>query len=115
MDDGETPPQLTAKLANAIVQVMREYTGRGPTRARAYINDGLVTVVLRETLTKGERALVANGKAALVLELRNAYQSTMKADLVQGVESLTGRRVVAFLSDNHLEPDIAVESFVLDR
>jgi uncharacterized protein YbcI len=37
----------------------------------------------------------------------------MREDLVGLVEEITGRTVIAFLSDNHLDPDIAVESFVL--
>jgi uncharacterized protein YbcI len=48
-----------------------------------------------------------------VLASRKAYQNTMRADLVVAVEEFTGREVMAFLSDNHLEPDVAVESFVL--
>jgi uncharacterized protein YbcI len=69
--------------------------------------------VLRDTLTKGERRLVADGRAQLVLDVRKAYQFTMKDDFVAGVEEITGRRVIAFLSDNHIEPDIAIENFVL--
>lgn len=46
--------------------------------------------------------------------MRRAYQYTMRHDLVSGVEELSGRKVVAFLSDNHIDPDIAIESFVLE-
>jgi uncharacterized protein YbcI len=115
--ESERPPQglLASALANFVVGKLREYTGRGPTRARAYVNDDLVTVVLQDTLTKGERSLVRDGKAELVKSSRYAYQQTMRADLVTGVERLTGRTVVAFLSDNHFDPDVAVESFVLAR
>jgi uncharacterized protein YbcI len=102
-----------AAISNGVVRLMNEYTGRGPTRARTYITDQLVSVVLRDTLTKGERSLVADGKAALVLSTRKEFQNTMRDDLVAVVEEITGRTVIAFLSDNHLEPDIAIESFVL--
>jgi uncharacterized protein YbcI len=100
-------------ISNAIVRLMSEYTGRGPTRARTFINDGLVTVVLRDTLTKGEQSLVADGKGDLVLETRKAFQDAMREELVRAVEEITGRTVIAFLSDNHLDPDVAIESFVL--
>jgi uncharacterized protein YbcI len=93
---------------------MSEYTGRGATKARTYIYDDLVTVVLRDTLTKGEQSLVAGGKSDLVLKMRYAYQGTMRPDLIAAVEMLTGRTVIAFLSDNHIDPDIAIESFVLE-
>jgi uncharacterized protein YbcI len=78
------------------------------------MDNDLVSVVLRDTLTKGERSLVADGHSQLVLDMRKAYQNTMGDDLVAGVEELTGRKVLAFLSDNHIEPDIAIESFVLE-
>jgi uncharacterized protein YbcI len=105
---------LSAGISNAVVGLLRDYTGRGPTRARAHINDGLITVVLEDTLTKGERSLVADGKCDLVLTTRHAYQLTMRADLIAIVEQLSGRKVKAFLSDNHIDPDVAIESFVLE-
>jgi uncharacterized protein YbcI len=111
----EHPPAvgLSAAISNAVVRLLAEYTGRGPTKARTYINDDYVAVVLQDTLTKGERSLVRDGKADLVLSTRKAYQNTMRIDLIAAIEKLTGRTVYAFLSDNHVEPDIAVESFVL--
>ena len=109
-----TGQSVAARISNLVVGVMSSYTGRGPTRARTSMDDDLITVVLRDTLTKGERSLVADGRSKLVLDMRKAYQTTMGADLVAGVEQLTGRTVIAFLSDNHIEPDIAIESFVLE-
>jgi uncharacterized protein YbcI len=105
--------QLATAIASMVVQVLREYTGRGPTRSRTYLNDELISVVLRGTLTRAERALVADGKSDLVLSNRKAFQGIMRADLVAGVEALTGRTVIAFLSDNSIEPDIKVKSFLL--
>jgi uncharacterized protein YbcI len=70
-------------------------------------------VVLRDTLTKGERSLVNDGRTELVLLMRKAYQLTMREELVAGVEQHTGRKVIAFLSDNHINPDISIESFIL--
>jgi uncharacterized protein YbcI len=92
---------------------MAEYTGRGPTRARTYISDDLVTVVLQDTLTMGERSLVRDGQAELVIATRKAFQRTMASQLIAAVERESGRKVLAFLSDNHIDPDVAVESFVL--
>jgi uncharacterized protein YbcI len=96
-----------------MVRLLSEYTGRGPTKARTYINEDLISIVLQDTLTKGEQSLVRDGNVEIVLASRKAYQNTMRSDLVELVEKLTGRKVLAFLSDNHLEPDVAVESFVL--
>ncbi|MCW3067526.1 MAG: hypothetical protein JWL67_151 [Solirubrobacterales bacterium] len=113
--DGSPAGVLSSAISNATVRLLSEYTGRGPTKARTYITGDLITVVLQDTLTKGERNLVRNGGASLVLQSRKAYQKTMGPDLVARVEELTGRRVLAFLSDNHIDPDYAVESFVLER
>lgn len=105
---------VNARLSNMVVGLMSSYTGRGPTRAWTSIDEDLICVVLRDTLTKGERSLLADGRTDLVLAMRKAYQTTMRNDLVAGVEEITGRKVIAFLSDNHIDPDIAIESFVLE-
>jgi uncharacterized protein YbcI len=105
---------VAANISNHVVQLMSSYTGRGPTKAWTSIDQDLVSVVLRDTLTRGERSLVADGRSELVLDMRKAYQNTMRRDLVATVEQATGRKVIAFLSDNHIEPDIAIESFVLE-
>jgi uncharacterized protein YbcI len=109
-----TAGSISASISNAVVRLMSEYTGRGATKARTHLHDDLVTVVLRDTLTKGEISLVSDGKGDLVLQMRHAYQATMREDLVAAVEMLTGRTVTAFLSANHIDPDIAIESFVLE-
>lgn len=104
---------IPAAISNAVVRLMSEYTGRGPTKARTHVHEDLITVVLQDTLTKGERSLVRDGASDLVLRMRKAYQTTMADDLVAAIEMITQRRVMAFLSDNHIEPDVAIESFVL--
>ena len=102
-----------AAISNHVVRTISEYTGRGPTKARTHINADVVTVVLQDTLTKGERSLVADDLDKLVLTMRKAFQGTMRHDLISGVEQILGRKVVAFMSDNHIDPDTAVEVFLL--
>lgn len=103
-----------AEISNGVVQVMREYLGRGPTRARTTIARNLVVVVLEDTLLKAEKSLVSGGQGEAVTENRRSYQETMREDFVAVVEEVLGRKVIAFLSDHHIEPDIAVEMFVVD-
>lgn len=105
---------VSAAISNAVVQIMHEYTGRGPTKARTTVNVDSVLVVLGDTMTKAERNLVANGKSELVLEVRREFQAAMSADLVAKVEELTARRVTAFMSANHIDPDMGCEIFVLE-
>ena len=116
MNDSPTElPQgsKSAAISNLVVRLVSEYTGRGPTRARTHMDGDLLAVVLRDTLTKGEQSLVRDGRTELVLAMRKAYQDTMRVDLINGIEEITGRKVEAFLSDDHIDPDVAVESFVL--
>jgi uncharacterized protein YbcI len=102
-------------LSNAVVGLMHDYTGRGPTRARTYYDGDLVVVVLRDTMTTAEVQLAQAGQGEFVLTLRRKVQATMSEDAVAAVEEITGREVIAFMSDNHLEPDIAAEVFLLAR
>jgi uncharacterized protein YbcI len=115
----ELPPEdrsgaTAVKISNLVVQLFRTHTGRGPTKSRTAIEPNLITVVLRDTLTSGERNLVAAGQAELVIELRRAYQRTMRDKLIGSVEGLTQRKVAALLSDTSVDPDVAVEVFVLE-
>jgi uncharacterized protein YbcI len=106
--------EQAASISTLVVKLTSEYTGRGPTKARTHIDDDLVIVILRETLTKGERILVRDGKEDVVRSTRFAFQQTMKDELVAGVEQVLGRKVLAFMSANHMEPDVAAEIFLLE-
>jgi uncharacterized protein YbcI len=109
-----TDGELSAALSNAIVALMAEYTGRGPTQSKTYVNENLITCIMHDSLTKGESSLVMDGKEDAVLEMRRTYQATMRPELIAIVERLTGRKVAAFMSANHVDPDVAVETFVLE-
>ena len=100
-------------ISNALVRLLRDYTGRGPTQAYTTITDSHVVVVLRDALLKAERSLVKDGHSDAVIDMRRRFQRTMKSDLVAAIEENTGREVLAFLSDHHIDPDIAVEVFIL--
>lgn len=104
---------LSHEISNLMVALMREYTGRGPTRARTYMQDDLITIVVRDALTRGERNLVHAGRSDHVLQTRRYYEETMRQQVTAGVEELTGRRVIAFISGQHLDPDVAVETLIM--
>ena len=106
--------ELAAAISGAVVQLFSKHTGRGPTKARTTVDGELVVVILREAMTRGERALVQGGKCDEVLQLRRAFQDTMREELVAAVERLTERSVQAFMSTNHIDPDAAAEIFLLD-
>ncbi len=103
-----------AAISTGAVKLLQEYTGRGPTKARTTISDSSVMILLGDVLTKGERKLAETGKGDHVLATRQQFQRVMRDDLVALVEGTLGRKVVAFMSDNHIDPDVAAEVFVLE-
>jgi uncharacterized protein YbcI len=113
-DRVSTNGQLAAAISNAVVQALARTTGRGPTKARTTLGDNGVFVVLQDSLTVGERTLTAAGQGHVVLDLRRRWQGVMEKDVSREIEELTGRKVVGFMSDNHIDPDLAVEVFVLE-
>jgi uncharacterized protein YbcI len=107
--DGE----LAAAISNAVVAALARTTGRGPTKAKTTLGDNGVFVVLQDSLTRGEQVLADAGEGAAVLDLRRRWQRVMQVDVSGEIEQLTGRKVIGFMSDNHIDPDLAVEVFVL--
>jgi uncharacterized protein YbcI len=105
--------EAAQSISNALVRLLRDYTGRGPTQAFTTISETHVIVVLRDALLKAERSLVKDGQHEAVIDMRRRFQRTMKGDMVAAIEEHTGREVLAFLSDHHIDPDIAVEVFIL--
>jgi uncharacterized protein YbcI len=116
MADAPTTPAGTvaAAISNACVHLMSEYTGRGPTKAKTIFNRDVITVVLQETMTKAEKRLAEAGDAKYVLEMRHRFQQAMQGELVAAVEQISERKVIAFMSANHIDPDMAAEVFVLE-
>src|SRR5215208_3768266 len=109
-----TNGRLALAISNAVVRCTREYTGRGPTKARTTIGNDTIVTRMEDTLTKGERSLVDSGKGDMVTDIRRCFQTTMREALTAEIEKLTGRKVIAFMSDNHIEPDMGVEILVLE-
>jgi uncharacterized protein YbcI len=106
--------ELAAAISNTVVKALARTTGRGPTKAKTTIGENGIFVVLQDSLTVGERSLTEAGEGVAVLDLRRRWQAVMKDDVSREIEELTGRRVTGFMSDNHIDPDLAVEVFVLE-
>jgi uncharacterized protein YbcI len=104
-----------AAVTNGIVQLFREYYGRGPNKAKSYIlDDRIVVCVLEETMTTVERTLVKNGYTDMVRQVRLTFQGAMAAEFKLTVEQALGRRVAAYHSQLTMEPDMGFEFFVLE-
>jgi uncharacterized protein YbcI len=107
------PGSTAATISNGMVRLLAEYTGRGPTQAKTTITDNTVMVLFGDTLTKGEQRLAAYGEHEHVMHTRRKIQMMMRDDAVVLVETTLERKVVAFMSAHHVDPDMAVEVFVL--
>jgi uncharacterized protein YbcI len=114
VDQSSSHPSPPALISRGIVKLIRDIVGRGPTKARTTIGHDLVVVLLADTLTKGEIQLADHGETDLVLDTRHKVQKIMREQAVELVEAVVNRKVIAFMSDNHIDPDMAVEVFVLE-
>jgi uncharacterized protein YbcI len=117
-DGGEAPlsgGHLLAAISNRIVQIQREHYGRGPMKAKTYALDDLVVVVMRGTgFTPLEKTILDAGDPDRIVEMRHEFQHMMTKRFTDTIEELTGRKVLAFLSQAHVEPDLTLEIFFVD-
>lgn len=105
--------QLLTELSNAMVAVHRAHFGRGPGAAKTYIVEDLVVCTLTDVYTPVEKTLIRAGNLEQVRETRVLHQLAMQDEFKRPVEELTGRKVLAFVSAVHFDPDLAVEVFLL--
>ena len=105
-------PQLT-EISNAAVALHREHFGRGPGAAKTHVADNLVVCILTDVFTPVERTLIEAGQEARVRDTRAAHRAATEDVYKARMESVLGRRVEAHLSSIHVDPDVAVDVFVL--
>jgi uncharacterized protein YbcI len=106
--------KLAASISNAIVGIHRQYFGRGASRARTVMGADYVICFMEDIYTRVERTLIDAGRFPAVQETRSAFQDTMRGKFSAAVEELTGRKVIGFLSQVHVDPDLSVETFILE-
>jgi uncharacterized protein YbcI len=106
--------RLLAEITDRLVLLIREHYGRGPLKAKTYVLDNLIVCVLTDGFIAVERTMMEGGRPERVLDLRREFQVLMETRYTQMIEDLTGRKVLAFLSQAHVEPDLSVEIFLMD-
>ncbi len=106
---------VTSAISDAMAGLLSRHTGRGATSSWTTFGRDVIVCVMGDALTRGEKSLVERGRSDAVLKIRLAYQETMAQEAISIIEELSGRIVAAFMSNNHIEPDLAVEIFVLQR
>jgi uncharacterized protein YbcI len=108
-------PSVLAAISTSIVAILRERYGRGPMTAKTYALDDLIIVVTRDAgFTALEQTIMDHDEASLVLNMRRDFERDMSELYQETIERLTGRTVLAFLSQSHVEPGITMETFFLD-
>jgi uncharacterized protein YbcI len=105
---------VRAALANAMVGMKKQYYGRGPTAAKAWILDDYVFVAMEGGLTRNEETLLADGKEDVVRSYRLSFQETMAETTMAAVAEITGRKVLTYHSQIVFGPTRAFEIFVLE-
>src|SRR5215210_6595290 len=105
--------EMRATISNEIVRLQAEYYGKGPTRAKTYIFEDLVVVVLEETFTRAEKTLAERGEGDAIQHIRRRFQQQMRENFTSVIEQATGRSVRAFLSETDIAQDVSVETFLL--
>jgi uncharacterized protein YbcI len=103
---------LTA-ISDGMVALLKEFYGRGPTRAKSYYEDDLVVCLLRGGFSRVEQTLLAGGRGQAVIQQRMEFQEVMRERFADVIESATGKRVIGFMSGNQQDPDLMCEVFVL--
>jgi uncharacterized protein YbcI len=103
---------LTA-ISDGLVALLKDFYGRGPTRAKSYYQDDLVVCVLRGGFSRVEQTLLEGGRGDAVIKQRMEFQEVMRARFASVIEEATGRPVIGFMSGNQQEPDLMCEVFIL--
>jgi uncharacterized protein YbcI len=106
--------EVLAQISTGLVQLHSRYYGKGPTKAKTFLVNDTVICILRGGFTTVEETLVDGGNVEAVYSIRRSFQEAMGDQFKAVVESATGRRVVAYMSQIHHDPDLAAEIFVLE-
>ena len=114
MADTQTTTGMAAQISDGIVRLHKEFYGKGPNQAKTYLVNDTVVCMLRGGFTTVERTLIDDGKSEAVEQIRRTFQTTMRGAFIHVVEGAMSRKVVAYMSQVHTDPDLAVELFVLE-
>ena len=106
--------QARANISRRIVRLHKEYYGKGPDKAKTYLDGDAVLVILRGGFTRVEQTLLDEGHGRAVIEQRMQFQEVMRDRFIEVIVRETGREVVAFMSGSHQDPDLLAEVFVLE-
>jgi uncharacterized protein YbcI len=106
--------ELLAAVTDAMVGFHQRYHHRKPVTAKSLmLGDDLLACVLGGVYTDVEKTMIEIQHSTIVQETRNAFQDAMQGKFINAIQALSGRHVLAFVSDHHVGPDIEIELFFL--
>jgi uncharacterized protein YbcI len=113
-----TPPlsgdALLEAVTDAMVALHQRYHHRAPVTAKTLLLGGdLLACVLAGVYTTVEQTMIELQRSVIVQETRSAFQEAMQHKFIAAVQRLSGREVLAFISNHHVGPDIEIELFML--
>jgi uncharacterized protein YbcI len=114
MRNGSASGETLAQISTGLVQLHSRYYGKGPTKAKTHLVDDTVISILRGGFTTVERTLIDQGNVDAVYDMRRSFQLAMEDQFKAVIEGATGRKVIAYMSQIHHDPDLAIEIFVLE-
>jgi uncharacterized protein YbcI len=110
--DSERSGSLLSRISTEMVQAMKHYYGKGPVRAKSYMLDDLLFVVMRDGMTQSEQTMLDAGREESVRQFRQDFENEMTERLTTMIEQLTGRRVINYQSQVLFDPNMIIEIFV---
>jgi uncharacterized protein YbcI len=109
-----TGDELLAAVTQAMVAFHERYHHRKPVTAKTLLLGGdLLICVLGGVYTDVEKTMIELQRTPIVHATRSAFQNAMQQRFIATIERLTGRKVLTFMSDHHVGPDIEIELFML--
>ncbi len=107
--------ELLAAVTTAMIALHERYHHRAPVSAKTQmLDDDLLACVMAGVYTDVEKTMIELQRSPVVKEVRSAFQTAMQRKFIDEVECLSGRKVITFMSDSHVGPDIEIELFILN-
>jgi len=113
LDAGRPSGEALSAISNGLAHLHLRFFGRGPAKTKTIVIDDLIVCVLWDGFTVVEQTLLRRGEKKAVEAFRRTFQTAMEAQFSTVVENATGRRIRAYMSQVHVDPDLVVELFLL--
>lgn len=104
----------TAAISREVIRLTKSLTGRGPTKAKAYVENECVVVLMRDAHTASEGSLAGGGRERDVAQTRVDISEDARQKFIDIIEQHTGRKVMGFMSGSQQDPSLLAQVYVLD-